>query len=63
MEYAIYKQNMPTNTESGFKASIVLVATVNVPEGKCPIDYAREEFGIDRPMVTAVNGYTVHQQL
>jgi hypothetical protein len=67
MEYIVYKQNPPISIGYAFRAVIVEVARVNVPSGKCPIDYARERFDIDCPLVSAVNGYTeegkVRQQL
>lgn len=65
MEYVVYSQGTPVKSErkgrdnrNEFEANIVEIGKIDVPPGKCPIERARERFGIGFPMVSAVNGYT-----
>ena len=65
MEYVVYSQGTPVKSErkghdnrNVFEANIVEIGKIDVPPGKCPIERARERFGIGFPLVSAVNGYT-----
>lgn len=64
MKYHVYKQLEPLQTDQKdragrfiFKANILLIGQIDIPFEKCPIEYARNKFDIDHPMVSAVNGY------
>ncbi len=65
MLYNVYEQLAPVKSErkgrdnrNEFEANIRFVDQIDVLPGKCPIERARERFGIGFPMVSAVNGYT-----
>lgn len=65
MEYIVYSQGTPVKSErkgrdnrNEFEANIVEIGRIDVPPGKCPIERARERFGIGFPLVSAVSGYT-----
>ena len=65
MEYIVYSQGAPVKSErkgrdnrNEFEANIVEIGKIDVAPGKCPIERARERFGIGFPLVRAVNGYT-----
>lgn len=64
MEYVVYSQGTPVKSErkgrdnrNEFEANIVEIGKIDVPNGKCPIDHARDTLGIKFPLVSAVNGY------
>lgn len=65
MKYVVYEHREPIKSErkgkdnrNVYEANIVERGVLDVPQGKCPIDHARDKYGIDHPLVRAVNGYT-----
>lgn len=64
MLYVVYEQKKPIKT--GFKdkrgvdiyeANLEEIGTVKVPDGKCPIQYARETYGVSNLLVEWLYGY------
>jgi len=64
MLYEVFEQHEPVKTTRKdfagrfvYESDIRSVNVIDVSSDKDPIEYARDRFGIDHPLVSAVNGY------